>query len=68
MGTITEDNNDKRDEITTVIVSDSHPHGDQKLVVYSDITGTVTEEDYRDEEGEMGTAVSEWIVTSSWWI
>ena len=39
MGTITEDNNDNRDEITIVIVSDSHPHGDQKLVVYSDIIG-----------------------------
>ena len=40
---------DKEDEMTVVIVSDSHPHGDQQHVGYSDIIGTVTEEDNSDE-------------------
>ena len=40
---------DKEDEMTVVIVSDSHPHGDQRHVGYSDIIGTVTEEDNSDE-------------------
>ena len=45
MGTVTKDNSDKEDEITIGIVSDSHSHGDQQLVGYSDFIGTVTEED-----------------------
>ena len=34
-------------------------HGDQLLVGYSDIIGTVTEEDNSDKEDEMEIAVSE---------
>ena len=41
------------------IVSDSHLNGDQQLVGYSDIIGTVTEEDNSDEKDEMEIAVSE---------
>ena len=47
VGTVTKDNSDKEDEIARGIVSDSHPHGDQELVGYSDIIGTVTEEEHR---------------------
>ena len=42
------------------IVSESHPHGDQQLVGYSDIIGRVNEKDDSDEEDETEIAVSEW--------
>ena len=36
-GTVTEeDNSDEEDEMTIGMVSDSQPHGDQKLVGYTD--------------------------------
>ena len=42
---VTEDNSNKEEEMKIGIVSGSHPHGDRHLVGYSDIIGTVTEED-----------------------
>ena len=41
-------------------MSDSHPHRDQQLVGYSDITGTANEEDNSDEEDEMEISVIEY--------
>ena len=40
-------------------MSDSHHHGYQQLVGYSNIIGTVNEEDNNDEEDEMEVAVIE---------
>ena len=40
-------------------MSESHPQGDQHLVGYSDIIGTVTKEDNSDEEYGVEVAVSE---------
>ena len=45
--------------MTIGIVSDSHPNVDQQLVGYSDVVGTVTEEDNSDKEDEMEIAVGE---------
>ena len=59
VGTVTKDNSEEEDEMTIAIVSDSHPHGDQQLVGYSDIISTVIEEENSDEEDEMEIAVSE---------
>ena len=59
MGTVTDDHSDEEDEMTIGIVSDSHPHGDQQLIGYSNITGTFTKEDNSDKEDEMETALSE---------
>ena len=59
MGTLTKDNSDEKDKITTGIVSDLYLHGDQQLVCYGHIIGTVTEEDNSDEKDEMEIAVSE---------
>ena len=60
VGTVTKDFSDKEDEMTIGIVSESHPHGDQQLVGYSDIIGRVNEKDDSDEEDETEIAVSEW--------
>ena len=57
--TVTNDNSDTEDEMTIGIVSDLYPHGDQQLVCYCDIVGTVIEEDNSDEKGETEIAVSE---------
>ena len=57
MGTVSEDNSDGKDEMTIVIVSDSYPSVNLLLVSYSDIIGTVTEEDNSDEE-DMEIVVS----------
>ena len=45
--------------MTRDIMSDSHPHGDQQLVGYNDITGTVTQGDNSDKEDEMKIVLSE---------
>ena len=58
VGSITEDNSDKEDEMTIDIVNDSHTHGYQELVDFSYIIGTVIEEDNSDKEDEMEIAVS----------
>ena len=59
MGIVTEDNSDKDDEMLIDMVTDSHLHGDQKLVGYSDIIGTVTKRSNTDEEDEMEIPASE---------
>ena len=59
MGIVTEDNSDKDDEMIIDMVTDSHLHGDQKLVGYSDIIGTVTERNNTDKEDEMEIPASE---------
>ena len=41
------------------VVSDSHSHGDQQLIGYSDFIGTVTEEDNSAKQDEMEISVSE---------
>ena len=38
-------------------VSHSDAHGDQQLIAYSDITGTVTEDDNSDKQNEMEIAL-----------
>ena len=40
-------------------MSESHPHGKQQLVGYSDITVTVTKEEDTDKENGIEIAVSE---------
>lgn len=57
--TVTEDSCDKKDEITIDIVSDLYTHGDQQVVGYSDIIGTITKEDNNNNEDEIEIAVSE---------
>ena len=59
VGTFTEDNSSEEDENAIDIVSDSHPHGDQQLVGYSNVIRIVTKEDNSDEEDEMEIAASE---------
>ena len=59
MGIVTEDNSDKDDEMIIDVVTDSRLHGDQKLVGYSDIIGTVTERSNTDKEDEMEIPASE---------
>ena len=59
VGIVTEDNSDKDDEMIIDVVTDSHLHGDQKLVGYSDIIGTVTERSNTDKEDEMEIPASE---------
>ena len=59
MGTVTRGNSNEEDQMTVGIVSHSHPHGDQKLVGYSGINGTVTKEGNNGKEDEMEIPVSE---------
>ena len=57
VGTVTQYNNDEEDEMAIDKVSHSHAHGDQQLIAYSDIIGTVTEEDSSDKQNEMKIAL-----------
>ena len=59
MGIVIKGNSDKEDEMAIDTVSDLHSHSDQQLVGYTDVVGTVTEEDNSDEEYEIETAMSE---------
>ena len=56
VGTVTEDNSDKEDGMTLGIVTCIRM---VTSVGYSDIIGTVTEEENSDEEDEMEIAMSE---------
>ena len=57
--TVAENNSGEEDQMTIGIVSDLHPQCDQLLAGYSDIFGTVTEEDSSGIENEMEILASE---------